>query len=136
MTSRGNCERKSLFQMLLLTSALAFTASTAWAQEAADDEEGAAELDRVAVTGSRIKRSELEGPAPVLVIDQQQMNDRGYTTVYEALQDLSINNGYKFEGAESALFTPAVQTTGAGDPADQARAKSAGVRRRPRPIQH
>ncbi|MGD2129069.1 MAG: TonB-dependent receptor [Lysobacterales bacterium] len=87
----------------------------AWAQGTqSDDADSSAsdtkDLGKVVVTGSRIKRSELEGPQPILVIDQEQMTERGYTTVYEALSDLSINNGYKFEGAEAALFTPDVET--------------------------
>ncbi len=110
MTRRGFTESKSIWHLLLLALTLVLT-STAWAQEDADEEDDEnADLDRIAVTGSRIKRTDLEGPAPVLVIDRQQMSDRGYTTVYEALSDLTINNGYKFEGAESALFTPDVQT--------------------------
>ena len=111
MTSRGSSNNKPFWTVLLLALVMAFSANSVWAQDAADeDEEDSARLDRVVVTGSRIKRSELEGAAPVIIIDQQQMADRGYTTVFEALADLPINNGYKFEGAESALFTPDVQT--------------------------
>jgi outer membrane receptor protein involved in Fe transport len=54
------------------------------------------------------RRHRWAGAGPV--IDQVELQTRGYTTVYEALQDLTINNGYKFEGAEAALFTPDVQT--------------------------
>jgi outer membrane receptor protein involved in Fe transport len=111
MTIRGSSKNKAFWQLLLLALVLAFTANPTWAQDDADDEEeDEVRLDRVVVTGSRIKRSELEGAQPVIVIDQQQMSERGYTTVYEALADLPINNGYKFEGAEAALFTPDVQT--------------------------
>ncbi|MCW8926988.1 MAG: TonB-dependent receptor, partial [Xanthomonadales bacterium] len=67
-------------------------------------------LDRINVTGSRIKRSELEGPSPVYVIDQDMMAERGYVTVYEALNGLAVNNGLVVEGPESQLFTPDVQT--------------------------
>jgi len=102
-----------LLKALLLGAIIACPVGFAWAQATDADAEGqeeAAELGKVTVTGSRIKRAELEGPQPILVIDQEQMNERGYTTVYEALADLTINNGYKFEGAESQLFTPDVQT--------------------------
>lgn len=111
MTSRGSSNNRSLWAVLLLALVTAFSANAVWAQDSADEEDDdSARLDRVVVTGSRIKRSELEGAAPVIIIDQQQMSERGYTTVFEALADLPINNGYKFEGAESALFTPDVQT--------------------------
>lgn len=109
MTRRGSTESKPIWQVLLIASAFVF-AGTAHAQDDAAESEESASLEKIAVTGSRIKRNELEGPANIIVIDQQQMAERGYTTVYEALSDLTINNGFKFEGAEAALFTPDVQT--------------------------
>jgi len=109
MTRRGTNESKNIWQILTLALALVFSGATL-AQEAAEEGDEAADLDKIAVTGSRIKRTDLEGPAPIIIIDQQQMAERGYTTVYEALSDLTINNGFKFEGAEAALFTPDVQT--------------------------
>jgi outer membrane receptor for ferrienterochelin and colicin len=98
-------------RVLLLALLLACFGGSAWAQdEQGSDEDDSATLNRITVTGSRIKRTEMEGPAPVIVIDRLEMSERGYTTVFEALSDLTINNGFKFEGAESALFTPDVQT--------------------------
>ena len=115
MIRRGNSSNKSRILVSFLALLLAIFANFAWAQATQGDQEDAtaddtAELGKVTVTGSRIKRSELEGPQPILIIDQEQMSERGYTTVYEALSDLTINNGYKFEGAEAALFTPDVET--------------------------
>ena len=112
MTSRGSSNNRSLWAVLLLALAMAFSANAVWAQDSADeDEDDSARLDRVVVTGSRIKRSHLEGAAPIIVIDQQEMNERGYTTVFEALADLPINNGFKFESAETTNgFSPDVQT--------------------------
>jgi outer membrane receptor protein involved in Fe transport len=110
MTSRGFFENKPFLQILLLALVLGFSGS-AWAQDDAAEEEETADLDRIAVTGSRIKRAELEGPSAVLTIDRQDMEERGYSTVYEALQDLTINNGFMFEGPESTNgFSPDVQT--------------------------
>lgn len=94
--------------LLLMLSAL--TANDAGAQEQAADTREAVELDVIEVTGSRIKRSELEGPQPLIIIDQQELAERGYTTVYEALSDLTINNGWKAETTEGPAFTPDVQT--------------------------
>ncbi|MEJ8568190.1 TonB-dependent receptor domain-containing protein [Elongatibacter sediminis] len=108
MTRRGSTEF-SIWQILLLAFVLMFSGATL-AQEESDDEDDSADLDRIAVTGSRIKRTDIEGPAQVITIDREQISDRGYTTVFEALSDLTINNGFKFEGPESALFTPDVQT--------------------------
>lgn len=109
MTRRGY-DRKSIFHLLALAGVLVFS-TTAYGQDATEaDDEDAAELQKVAVTGSRIKRTELEGPAPVYIIDQEDMAQRGYVTVFEALDDLTINNGFVFEGPEADLFTPDVQT--------------------------
>jgi len=47
------------------------------------------ELDRIAVTGSRIKRADMEGPAPVKVITAEQMRAEGFATVYDALQTIT-----------------------------------------------
>ena len=51
------------------------------------------QLDAVQVTGSRIKRAEVEGPSPVTVISTQQMENEGHTTVFEALDSLVMSGG-------------------------------------------
>jgi len=111
MTRRGKSGRNCFWQAIFMAFVLVFS-GMAWAQDESDDSgDDTADLGKIAVTGSRIKRSEIEGPAPILVIDQQELSERGYTTVFEALQDLTINNGYMFEGPENInSFTPDVQT--------------------------
>ena len=108
MTRKGSTEYTSVWQILLLSLALCCSGMTV-AQDAGEEEE-AADLEKISVTGSRIKRTDIEGPAQVITIDTEVMSERGYTTVYEALTDLTINNGFKFEGPEAQLFTPDVQT--------------------------
>jgi len=53
----------------------------------------ATEIDKVVVTGSRIKRAEVEGPSPVTVITAEQIKKEGFATVYDALQTLTENLG-------------------------------------------
>jgi outer membrane receptor protein involved in Fe transport len=88
-------------------------------EEEAEPEEGennaedpsAQTLPKITVTGSRISRTDIEGPAPVIIIDREQMDRSGFVTVFDALESLSINTGFKFEGPESISgFTPDVQT--------------------------
>ncbi len=68
--------------------------SAALAQESADTSKAAATtLDTITVTGSRIKRSEIEGPAPVTVITATQIEKEGFSTVFEALRTLSQAGG-------------------------------------------
>ncbi len=57
-------------------------------------------LDKVEVTGSRIKRTEIEGIDPVLVVTAQDLEHQGFANVYDALSNLSMNTGI-FVGEES-----------------------------------
>ncbi len=50
-------------------------------------------LGKVQVVGSRIKRSEIEGPSPVTVITAEQIKQEGFNTVAEAIDSLSQNTG-------------------------------------------
>lgn len=65
--------------------ALALAAPLAQAQEPTSTEE-AVTLDRVEVTGSRIKRADLETASPVFVIDREAIKNSGATTIGEFLQ--------------------------------------------------
>jgi outer membrane receptor protein involved in Fe transport len=78
------------------------------AQPAASGE--ATTLDNVVVTGSRIRRSEVEGPAPVTIISSEQIRKEGFTTVYEALGSLTevtgnVQNDYDW-GQSSVNASP------------------------------
>ena len=50
-------------------------------------------LDTVVVTGSRIKRVDVEGPAPVTVITGAQLQAEGHLQVYDALTKLTEATG-------------------------------------------
>lgn len=63
------------------------TDTTGTEQSSADKD--ANTLDAVTVTGSRIKRADIEGPAPVTIITGEQMKKEGFATVYDALQTLT-----------------------------------------------
>ncbi|UXI70429.1 TonB-dependent receptor plug domain-containing protein [Tahibacter amnicola] len=54
-----------------------------------DEKNSTEKLDTVVVTGSRIKRSEIEGPAPVFVLSGEQLKREGFNTVYDALSTLT-----------------------------------------------
>lgn len=68
-----------------------------------DDEEEAAELQRVAVTGSRIRRIQTEGAKPVLTLDRKDLERTGLTSIGQVLQELTIagsaiNTGFNSSG--------------------------------------
>src|SRR5947199_8121891 len=48
-------------------------------------------LQEVVVTGSMIKRTDIETPSPVQVITSEDLQRSGYTTVSEVLRNLAAN---------------------------------------------
>src|SRR5688572_18051547 len=107
--SNRKYRKNRLAQSLALALALPFAVS-ALAQTTdpapADTDEDETQLDEVIVTGSRIARSEIEGPAPVVVVTAEDIEKQGYTTVYDALNSLtqftgSVQNEFNQNG-----FTP------------------------------
>lgn len=63
-----------------------------------------AEIDRIVVTGSRLRGPEDEGPAPVFVFDRDYINQLGAATVSDVLeylpqQPFSSDEGFQFGGS-------------------------------------
>jgi iron complex outermembrane receptor protein len=77
---------------------LALASGVAFAQDEADDDEGV-ELDRVQVTGSRIKRVDIEGSTPVTVISREDIDFSGDSTVSELLRSSTFNSFGSFRDA-------------------------------------
>lgn len=76
----------------------------ALAQES--DEEQAQELDRVRVTGSRIRRPQAEGPSPIVVITREDIDRSGFNTVQEAMDNVVQNTAGSVAQAQTFGFTP------------------------------
>lgn len=111
--------KRSRLTAALLTS-LMLPAGLAAAQEPQQDNDAApavaqsgssaTNLDRVSVVGSRIKRAEIEGPAPVTVITRADIDREGFQTVGDMLQTLSQNTSSSFTGDLGVTgFTPNAQ---------------------------
>lgn len=64
------------------------------------------EAQTIVVTGSRIRRVDEEGPSPVVTITADELADRGYNTVLEAVNDLPQNAGGGFDQQFTFGFTP------------------------------
>ena len=58
----------------LFASAASLATGNAFAQEAASSDTEAKTLDRIEVTGSRLKRADIEGSLPVTVIDRAEID--------------------------------------------------------------
>ena len=86
---------KTYLQRSALSSALLLALCAPWTVQAQDAPSGEStgkkptEIDKVTVTGSRIKRAEIEGPAPVFTITAAQIEKEGFNTVYDALTTLT-----------------------------------------------
>lgn len=106
--------KASQFKRSALSSALLAAIvipGAAFAQEQPKvNAEGATNLDRVSVVGSRIKRVDVEGPAPVVVITRDDIDREGFQTVGDMLQTLTQNTTGSFTGDLAVTgFTPNAQ---------------------------
>ncbi|HYQ23578.1 TonB-dependent receptor domain-containing protein [Stenotrophomonas sp.] len=96
----------------LTTALLATSVVPAFAQEAGNEVGGkdAVNLDRVSVVGSRIKRADVEGPAPVTVITRADIDREGFQSVGDMLQSLTQQGMSNFTGdLATSGFTPNAQ---------------------------
>lgn len=115
-----NTEKNSRYRKSLLAQSLAVAltlplASIALAQsdkdaKADDKDKTTTEFEAVSIVGSRIKRAEVEGPAPVVVISRSDFEREGFTTVADALQTLTQNTTSSFTGDQAVTgFSPNAQ---------------------------
>ncbi|MET0327971.1 MAG: TonB-dependent receptor [Luteimonas sp.] len=92
---------RCLSAALLLALAMPVTVR---AQSAADDR--VSTLDQVQVTGSRIARTEIEGPAPVTVITAEEIRKQGFSTVWESLGTLTQFTGNTLNESDQTGNSP------------------------------
>ena len=101
----SNISRRPLVWVIALALGVAGSGPLL-AQDDQQTGEDAADLDRIEVTGSRIKRTDLEGPTPVVVIDREDLENQGYLTVQDALDSLTQNTGGSLTQQFVFGFTP------------------------------
>ena len=71
-----------------------------------ESEDGAVVLEKVVVTGSKIKKSQVEGPLPLLVITKEDIDNSGFRNITEALQSIPSANQYTQNESLNNNFTP------------------------------
>jgi iron complex outermembrane recepter protein len=76
-------------RLTLLSAALAAALPVMLDNPVQAQEAESTEFDRVQVTGSRIRRTDFEGPAQVLVIEREDIERTGHIRLGELLQDLT-----------------------------------------------
>ncbi|MBV1774362.1 TonB-dependent receptor [Burkholderiaceae bacterium DAT-1] len=87
--------------------ALATLSSLAWAAEDAPASSDAARSEKIVVTGSRIARIDKEGPTSVTVLTAKEIEQQGYKSVFDALNNLTQNTGFVQGDDYGNTFTPA-----------------------------
>jgi len=106
--SNPNFIKRLLVRSVAIALAIPF-ALPAFAQDTDEDEDDT-KMEGVEVVGSRIKRSTVEGPAPVVVITREDFEREGFTTVGDALQSLTQNTTSSFTGDLAVTgFSPNAQ---------------------------
>jgi len=78
---------------------------------AAAADEPVTSIDAIQVTGSRIPRAQIEGPAPITVVTAEQIQANGFTSVPDVLRSLTQNGGetQSQQSASGADFSPGAQ---------------------------
>ena len=97
--SKCQCSLSGLAAAISL--ALAFNVN---AQDTAADD--TAQLDDLTITGSRLKRTDIEGPTPVVVLERAEFEEMGYRTVQDVLDSLTQNTGGSLTQQFVFGFTP------------------------------
>lgn len=108
---------KSIRLALMFGGASLAMSGAAFAQDQADDEEAAEEAqERITVTGSRIKRTDLEGAVPVTVIDREAIDLSGDISVADVIRNTTFNTAGSFrpQSGSSAQGVSQVDLRGLG----------------------
>lgn len=104
-----HCKMKMLSSWIrhaLIVGALTLPAAGIAVAQDAESNKSANNLEKIVVTGSLLKRSQVEGPSPVLVIDRAQMDHQGFRTVQDVLDSLTQNTGGSLDQSMVFGFTP------------------------------
>ena len=95
--------------------AIAFGAASAFAGSAiaqqAQDDEASAKVERIEVTGSRLKRTDMEGALPVTVIDRSELVASGDISVSDFLRDTNFNSFGSYQSSSGSSFSGATQVS-------------------------
>ena len=83
---------------------------------AQSDSEEASSLDRIVVTGSRLKRADIEGSSPVIVIDREAIEASGDVSVADVLRDTTFASfgNFKPQSGSSAQSLATIDLRGLG----------------------
>ena len=100
----------------LFASAASLATGNAFAQEAASSDTEAKTLDRIEVTGSRLKRADIEGAVPVTVIDRAAIDASGRVSVADVLRESTFSSfgNFRPQSGSSAQGVSDIDLRGIG----------------------
>ncbi len=107
MISRGNSKQKSRWPILALAVMFALTGNVFAQDDSEAEGDEPVDLNRIVVTGSRIKQTDLEGASPVFTITSEEMEQQGFVTVFDALSSITQATGSVQTEAFTNQFTAA-----------------------------
>jgi len=103
MTSTNRFEKKTVFHTFILSLILALFANPTWAQDdqgdeadadaTEEEEEEAADLGRIIVTGSLLKREDFTSTSPVQIVNAETQAQVGQLTIADVLQGSTVAAG-------------------------------------------
>ena len=99
-------------RVLLLIAALSLISIDVGAQDTAattSDTTSSQNLETIVVTGSRIPRAQIEGPAPVVTITSQDIARNGFANVADVMSSLTQNLGSVDNNQNTNGFSPGAQ---------------------------
>lgn len=91
MTLKTTKLRDAITFALVAGATAAAGTGVAFAQEESSEQQQTTTLDRIEVTGSRIRRAEIEGPAPITVISREDLDVSGELSVADFLRSNIYN---------------------------------------------
>jgi iron complex outermembrane recepter protein len=108
----------SAIQFALFVGAASLVSGNAVAQDQDEEEteQQATTLDRIQVTGSRLRRADIEGATPVIVIDRESIDASGDVSVAEVLRDSTFASfgNFRPQSGSSAQSLATIDLRGLG----------------------
>ena len=95
--------------LLAISRCAASAADATTASQDISANEPAAALETVVVTGSRIPRATVEGPAPVVTITAEDIKNNGFATIADVMTSVTQNLGALDNNQNTDGFSPGAQ---------------------------
>ncbi|MEJ6473262.1 TonB-dependent receptor domain-containing protein [Pseudoalteromonas piscicida] len=111
-----------MYNRLFIAISAALAASSLTAQAEEQDNQNTTSVERIEVTGSRIKGVDLEGTQPITILSAEDIDRSGASSIYELLQDIP-----QLKGGSGTFSTSESGSTSTSTPAGQAAASLRGM---------